>query len=130
MKNYFLIVIFFSSLLSLLVYSPKSSEDLKEEARGITRTLIRDLQKIRTRDRLITSSKNLQELFSQLAEVMKEAQDFHSRHPGEIALIKADHELSDLLRMELERIYRIEGGRQIIEKCQEHARALLEEKSQ
>jgi hypothetical protein len=40
--------------------------------------------------------------------------------------MKGDHELSDMLRIELERIYRIEGGRQIIEKCQENARTLLE----
>lgn len=125
MKNYLLIFIFFSVLLALLSYNPKTLEDFKEEGKGITRTLIRDLQKIRTRDRLINSAKNLQELFNQLAEVMRGAQEFHSRHPGEITLMKGDHELSDMLRIELERIYRIEGGRQIIEKCQENARASL-----
>ncbi|WP_158021734.1 hypothetical protein [Candidatus Protochlamydia naegleriophila] len=103
--------------------SPRSLEDFKEEGEGITRSLIQELQKIRSRDQLVASTGRLQRLFDELVLVAIAAREFHHTHQEleMIELTLTDHELSDRLRVELNRIYRFEGGRQIIEKCQEAA---------
>ena len=44
-----------------------------------------------------------------------------SRTNGLEELKGPNHELSDQLRIELNRLYEMEGGRNIIEKCQESA---------
>jgi hypothetical protein len=65
----------------------------------------------------------LQRLFDRLVDVMIAAEEFALAHPGQEKgeLTQRNHELSDQLRVELNRLYRVEGGRQTIEKCQEKA---------
>ncbi|WP_068467749.1 hypothetical protein [Candidatus Protochlamydia phocaeensis] len=110
-------------VLLLAGCGPRSLDDFKEEGKGITRTLIQELQSIYTRDQLVASTSKLQRLFDKLADVMIAAREFRHKNSqlDSVILTKQDHELSDTLRIELNRIYRLEGGRQIIEKCQESA---------
>lgn len=102
---------------------PRSQEDFREEGEGLTRSLIQELQAIHTREQLLMASSRLQRLFDQLVNSMIAAEEFHALHPeqdkGE--LTQRNHDLSDQLRLELNRLYRLEGGRQMIEKCQENA---------
>lgn len=101
----------------------RSAEDFREEGQGITRLLIAELQQIQTRRELVESSPKLKVLFDRLASVALAARDFQKSHPehDELPLEKRDHELSDELRFELNRIYHLDGGREIIEKSQEEA---------
>ncbi|KIC72338.1 hypothetical protein DB44_CK00110 [Candidatus Protochlamydia amoebophila] len=109
--------------LFLTSCGPKSLEDYKEEGKGITRSLIQELREIRNRDQLLASTSLLQKRFDQLVFVMIGAREFQYKYPNMESheLTLADHELSDKLRIELNRIYHIEGAKQIIEKCQEMA---------
>lgn len=113
----------FVVMLILTGCSPRSQEDFREEGEGLTRSLIQELQAIHTREQLLAASNRLQRLFDQLVNVMIAAEEFHALHgeqdKGE--LTQRNHDLSDQLRVELNRLYCLEGGRQMIEKCQENA---------
>jgi hypothetical protein len=115
---------FFSLVLLLLTgCGPKSLEDFREEGEGLTRSLIEELQSIHARDDLVDAAPRLQKLFNELVDVMIASREFKEKHPhlDALPLSKKDHELSDQLRGELNRILHLEGGREVIEKCQEQA---------
>lgn len=114
---------FFMILAMLLIATscgPRSLDDFEEEGEGIIRSLIKELQAIHSREQLLAASDKLQRHFDHLGSVMIAAQEFKNTHP-ELGRGTSKQELSDQLRIELNRIYRLEGGRQIIEKCQENA---------
>jgi hypothetical protein len=102
---------------------PRSLDDFQEEGEGVIRSLIQELQAIHTREQLLAASGKLQRHFDRLVSIVIAAEEFNLAHPeiekGELE--RHNHELSDRLRIELNRLYRLEGGRQIIEKCQEKA---------
>ncbi len=114
-------------LLLLLIFAlsgcgRNSLEDFRLEGEEVAYTLIQELRKIRTRDQLRNSSGKLQRLFNDLADIMIAALEFRQKHPGlEKNLLPFNNKLNNQLRFELNRIYKIEGGRQIIEKCEEQA---------
>jgi hypothetical protein len=113
---------FYSLFLIIIITacSSQSLENYKEEGHGIIKALINELKAIHTRDDLMTSSPELTRLFNELGNVMVKAHALALAHPEQLQLelTKEDHELSDQLRVELNRIFRIEGGRSTIEKCQ------------
>ena len=117
-------IIFFLNaiLLTLCLSCTKSLEDFKEEGEGLTRSLIQELQEIRTRKDLQLSYGRLQILFTRLSDLMITAQEFQEKHHlSSLELSKENHELSELLRIELNRIFLLDGGKELIEKCQEPA---------
>jgi hypothetical protein len=103
-------------------------EDYRDEGKGITKNLIKELHQIHSREQLQASSVKLQKLFDNLTRVMIAAQELQQKNPklDTIELSKEDHELSDRLRFELNRLYNMEGGRAIIEKAQEKSLRRLE----
>lgn len=113
----------FSLVVLLHSCGPRSLEDYREEGEGITRSLIKELAAIRSRDELLQASPVLKKQFERLVDVMIAARDYYEKHPkiDLLELAKTNHELSDQLRSELNRLYVLEGGREIIEKCQEAA---------
>lgn len=117
-KLYFLL--FFVLLFSC---SKVNYDQIREEGRGVTRTLIRTLQSIQTKDQLIQQSSDLENQFVKMIQLMKKAEAYSLSHPNEERpeMVSLDHELSDQLRSELNRLYRIAGCKQIVEKCQDKA---------
>lgn len=113
-------------LLAILLFvscSKSSLSDFQKEGRTILIELTAELKQIRSRDDLPAHAVRLQQLFDRLAEVMIAAQEYKSTHP-DIKLAEDDddvHLLSDRLRTEFNRILRMEGGTEIIEKAQENA---------
>jgi hypothetical protein len=114
---------FFLLLFLLASCGSRSLDDFEEEGEGVMRSLIQEMQSIRTRDQLLASTIRLKRHFDRLIDIMIAAEESLYAHPeidrGEFG--GPNHELSDKLRIELNRLYRIEGGRKIIEKCQEKA---------
>jgi hypothetical protein len=114
---------FFFILLMTTSCGPRSFEDFQEEGAGVVRSLIQELQSIHTREQLLGASGALQRQFDRLTSIMIAAEEFGFAHPelerGEFS--HHPHDVSDQLRIELNRLYHLEGGRQIIEKCQENA---------
>jgi hypothetical protein len=120
------LLLLFSCLFSACSYD--SYEDFREEGHGVIRSLIKELEVIRSRDDVLSASPQLENLFLRLAQVMATAQQFEAQNPQLTmpGLSAKDHALSDQLRGELNRIYRLEGGKEAIEKCREPALKLLD----
>jgi len=107
--------------------SQSSLDDYREEGVVITYSLIKELHKIKNRQQLLESSAKLEGLFNELVDVMIAAQEFKQKNmTGEESHHKVHLEISDGLRIELTRLYQIEGSRQIIEKYEEHAMQRLD----
>jgi hypothetical protein len=101
----------------------RSLEDFQEEGESQTLALVKELQMIHHRDELIEAIPRLQKRFDKLVQVAINAREFYEKHAflELLEVSKKGHELSDQLRFELQRLYRLEGGKEIIEKCQEPA---------
>ena len=109
------------TILLLLSACNKSLEHYKEEGEGITRSLIQELKGIHTRKDIINSAQRLTMLFNDLSDVMIASHEYQeSHHLSEIELTHENHDLSEQLRIELNRVYLL-SGKDIIEKCQEQA---------
>ena len=100
-----------------------SLEDFREEGNKVSSSLISELKNVHSRDDLILAGSRLKQHFNQLVEVMIAANEYKETHPqaepAEFA--DRDQELSSILKEELKKIYRLEGGRELIEKYQEEA---------
>jgi hypothetical protein len=109
--------------MTLVSCGPRSLNEFEEEGEGVIRSLIQELQVIHTREQLLAESGNLQKQFDRLVNIMIAAEEYVISHPDldRVEFSRHNHELSDRLRIELNRLYRVEGGCQIIEKCQEKA---------
>lgn len=122
-KHYSILFHYFISVFIFLCTGCSHTlDDYHEEGQGVIRSLIQELQAIYTHQQLLEASAKLQNDFDRLVDIMIAAR--------QLSLNKVDHtenetknryDLSDQLRIELNRIYQIEGGRQIIEKLQERA---------
>ena len=110
-------------LLFLSSCAPHSSEDFREEGESISKALLKELRAIHNKDQLLAASRRLQYLFDQYADLMLDVDEFYRQHPHveRLPLSLSNHILSDELAAELNRLDHFEGGRQILEKCQEHA---------
>lgn len=109
-------------LLLLPGCNKRSLDDFRLEGEEVVHSLTQELRKIRTRDQLLKSTGKLQRLFNELTDIMIAAHGFNQKQiKSEKSPMPFNSELNNRLRSELNRIYKIEGGRQIIEKCQEQA---------
>lgn len=111
--------------LSLLLTScgSQSLSDFREEGETLTQQLLSELRLIRTRDDLMERAPQLKDLFNQLADTMIRAHEYKQAHPDALLEEKMyeNHQLSNQLRVELNRILNMEGGREVIEKNQMEA---------
>jgi hypothetical protein len=96
-----------------------SYEDFREKGRAKTRSLIAELKGIRTKDQLIVRQSHVMKAFDQIAALAEKVGQYQMDHPqGESPhLTQEDRELSEQLQLEIFRICRLEGGREIIIKC-------------
>jgi hypothetical protein len=103
--------------------SPQSLEDFQEEGEGVIRSIISQLQLIHNRKDLVQAKPRLVKLFNELTDIMIAAREFHDKHPRieKLELFARHHELSDQLRIEFNRICQIDGGKEVLEGCQEQS---------
>jgi hypothetical protein len=104
--------------------APNSLEDFQQEGQSLARQLATELQNVQTREDLQKASPKLKKRFDQLVALMIEARKFQQAHSEESSafdLYSTDPATSDMLLCELKRVYRIESGREIIEKAQKES---------
>lgn len=104
--------------------SSPSDEDFREKGHSINKSIIKELKAIHTRDDLVKKELKLQRLFERLAETMIAARNHQlDMHRTSIFLpfSKEDEQLSGLLRAELNRVYRLPGGKELVERSQQKA---------
>jgi len=120
---FYTFLLFFSFLLFLTSCGSHSLDDFQEEGEGVIRSIIQELKTIHTRGELSIASTTLQRQFDRLVSIMIAAEEFgfSNQEVDKGGELRPNHELSDQLRVELNRLYHLEGGRQMIEKCQEKA---------
>lgn len=110
-------------VFSLLGCSPNSIVEYYDEGEGLTRDLIFELEKIQTREDLVKASSRLKKIFEELVNLIIGAGESQIQRPdlfmGDVP--KKENKASDLLRRELNRIYRMDGGRELIEAAQANA---------
>jgi hypothetical protein len=106
-------------LIFLCGCSPSSVEDFRKEGEALSRQLMENLQNIRTREEVVKAVPRLKHDFEKLVDLMIEARRFQEEEPFEPDT--SNTEVSELLREELKRVYKIEGGREMIEKAQKEA---------
>lgn len=110
---------FFLLFLLLIGCQPDSYEAFREQGRAKTRSLIAELKKIRTKDQLVAHESELRAAFGEMRELIDQVGQFRAHHPdlGPPPLTGEDKELSDQLRLEMLRIFRLDGGREILDRC-------------
>jgi len=112
-------------LLILILTGCQSStlEEFKAEGQNKVHALSEEFRKIKTRDELLDAEERLKACYRDIAASMFAASDWKDQHPGEEfpILTETDRKLSENVRLELIRLYRIEGGKEILEKCQRQA---------
>ena len=115
-------IFIFSLILGLLCgCGPSSTDDFKQQGEAISRLITRDLKKVKSREELVKIVPLLKKRFSDLVDLMIEARKFQQKYPDALAAEELEPEMDDALLTELKRVYRLEGGREIIEDCQREA---------
>ena len=115
------------ALTGLFSCSPSSLEDFRYEGEARCRSLVKELQKIETREQLIRIAPVLKRHFEELVTLMIHAREFQEEHSDEEpGILASDKVASRLLEDELRRVYEIEGGREIMERAQQEALVRLD----
>lgn len=110
-------------ILILLTACSRGPEAFREDAQGIMRAMVKEFKRIHGREELMEREPRIQLLFDKLVAVVVEAKVYMDRHPEfeSLEFKWKDQDLSDELRGELNRLYRLEGCREIIEGCEKRA---------
>ena len=111
----------FLFLLILISCGPNSLEDFQKEGESFSRRLANELKEIQSRDELAKAAPHLKTRFNELVDLVIAAQTYADRHLDECLFDPTENPYSNELRLQLERLYRLEGGREMIEKAQKEA---------
>ncbi len=98
-----------------------SLDEFQEEGEGISRSLTAELKKIHTRSELMAASPKIEVFFEKMADLMLKAHEQREVLESDILHNPSDKIVSGKLLEELDRIYMIDGGCEIIDKCREKA---------
>jgi hypothetical protein len=93
-----------------------SSEDIRDEGQRHVLLLTNELRTIKSREQLLEAQERLKVHFDALVDLMVDASEAHLRKPE-----LEDDQRNIELQAQLQRVCRITGGLEILEKCQEAA---------
>lgn len=96
-------------------------EDFQHEGESICRDIAKELKNIQTREELVKAAPKLKTQFNKLVDLMMEARAFQQESEEVFDPMRAVSDAGDLLLVELKRIYKLEAGRETIEKAQKEA---------
>lgn len=120
------------ALVCLMVFvagcSPGSLKDFRHEGESVCRDIIDDLQRVETHDDIAKLEPALKRHFEKLVSIIIQAREFQIKYPEEALAFQGQQEaeVSDILKEELQRIYRIEGGKEIVERAQRESMLRLD----
>ncbi len=107
------------TLVALLFFvggcSPQSQDDFHHEGESICRALVEELQEVESRQDLLKAAPRIKQHFEDLVDLMIAARN------SQVQPQVDSTEMSQVLQAELKRIYRMEGGREVIEKAQKES---------
>ncbi len=109
---------FTALVFSVSSCSSQGPEHFQEKSRNKTMELIRELQKVECLEDIIQKSVCFKGLYLELVDLSIEVQKYQKKHETYWELEAEDFTLSDELRFEFVRIYKILGAKELMEKCQ------------
>ena len=109
---------FFYIIIILIYGCNPTNEDIQQESQKIIKQLIEQMTIIHNYGELQKSAPQLKKSFNKLVDIIIEARKLEIK---DAKFEIKNHHLSDLLRYQVERIYRIDGGKEIIEEMQRDA---------
>lgn len=114
-------------LIFLILFgcAPNSPKDFCIEGEAKCRELVFLLEKIETREDLVSAEPALKKKFQEMANLLVLAEKYLEKHPG-VRGVEINSYNDDLL-YELKRIYRIPGGKEIMEKVQKEPQIHLDQ---
>jgi hypothetical protein len=104
----------------ILAACQPTCQQRQQRATSKAQALLRELKSIERRDQLIQAQERVSNLYASLAEELMIAEQSYPDH-----LSAPTSPLSAQLRAELQRLYAMEGGREILETAQEPALKIL-----
>lgn len=107
--------------LSLAGCNPSSLEEYQQEGESISKKMVQDLEKVHSRDDLVRIVPVLEKRFHQLVDLAIEAKKFKETDDAEDIILDSAKEMSDKLRAELNRVYQLEGAKELIEQAEREA---------
>jgi len=116
-------VLLIFSLVFLCSCGPRSMDDYRHEGRESIRSLTTQLRNIQSRQDLVRAAPQLKAGFNRMVDLMIAAREYYESHHGAgiPELTEEDQEYSQELRLEIDRIMRIEGADKLMAKYQEEA---------
>lgn len=103
--------------------APHSKEDFQHEGESLCRDLTKELRKVQTREDLAKAAPKIKAKFEKIVDLVIEAKKFQMESEEEETNsdFTPDIAASDAFLAELKRVYKIEAGRDTIEKAQKEA---------
>lgn len=113
----------FSCLLLFCACTRSSIEEYRRDGEALCRSFTHLLQRVETREDLLKSLPEIKRHYEEIAKLVIEAQNYKKEHEGEAVepWDSSDALASETLMLELKRIYRMEGGRELMENAQKEA---------
>lgn len=114
--------------LLLSACSPHSPKEFEQEGQAVCEDLVELLQTISSREELLDNEALLKKKFESLVTLMVAAARVHEME-GQVEEVEQGYpfrQASHQLKMQLQRIYELEGGREIIERSQHEALVRLD----
>ncbi len=121
MKMLFLFIV-----ISLISCTPTSIEECRYESENISRSLLKDLEKVESLNDLIIRKSKLTKKFAILVDVIIISKKYGSNHQFDEIENKEDQYLSDLILEQFVRIYKIDGCKELMEDIQRESLHKLE----
>lgn len=123
----------FVLIFSLLISScqPYSMEDFQAEGAAQVRALLKELRSIQSREDLTKISPALKKRFEKMVDLMILAKSFQQKKQiagNDIYFLIDNQVLNESLLEELKRVYKLEGGRECVEKAEREAMLRLDAK--
>lgn len=108
------------TLISLLSLSCSTSgpDYYREQGSSLAKSLTYELKKVYTREQLLDRQEKIESLMRKLKSLIYESEGYLKAHPEtEIPLFtRQNQEVSDALQSELNRLLRVEGCRELLNK--------------
>lgn len=119
-----------ASCLLLAGCSSHSLEEYQYEGEALCRVIVKELQKVQSKEELAAALPALKKHFHELVVLIIEAKEFQRNHPDEAGIDPAyfEHPYAEALKEELIRLCKLEGGKEMLEKAQKEALILLSKK--
>jgi hypothetical protein len=111
-------IFFFASILFLTGCAPGSLEEYCFEGEGTMRKLILECKNIHSKEDLVAERPKIKKNLTHLTDLMIAAKKFQMKNPEEEFTLNLSYAVSNQLKEELSRIYKIEGCRQLMEEME------------